>query len=156
QLLGFFFSMRSVVAVIAGFIAPVMARKIGSKIKVSFLGFLLGTLSVLLMGFSNKLWLTVIGFQIRMFAISMAVPLFDAFSMESMPDENRSVITSIRETFWIFGFAVGPYLSGLVQKSIGFFPIFMASGVFFGASALLVWLFWIRTKPQLAEINSAV
>ena len=43
------------------------------------------------------------------------------------------MVTSIRNLAWNVGWAVGPYISGLVQQRWGFNPLFVNTAVLYGS-----------------------
>jgi predicted MFS family arabinose efflux permease len=72
----------------------------------------------------------------------MAMPLLDAFSMEQVDESQQGTVNSVRNLAWQFGWAVGPFLSGLVQERYGFSPLFVATCILYGVSTWLTWIFF--------------
>jgi predicted MFS family arabinose efflux permease len=47
------------------------------------------------------------------------------------------------------GWAVGPYLSGIIQQRYGFSPLFVITTVLYAIAILLTWVFF-RNKQRLS------
>jgi predicted MFS family arabinose efflux permease len=47
---------------------------------------------------------------------------------------------------WNIGWAVGPYVSGVVQDRYGFTPLFIATGVLYAIANFLTWSFFRGTE----------
>jgi predicted MFS family arabinose efflux permease len=74
--------------------------------------------------------------------MNMAVPLFDAFTMENVQEREQATVVSLRELFWQIGWTFGPYISGVVQETRGFTPLFLATTVLYLLSTGSIWLFF--------------
>jgi predicted MFS family arabinose efflux permease len=94
------------------------------------------------MGFSPFFWMVAIGFLMRGTLMNMAVPLYSAFSMEQIPEREQGTVNSVKELAWQVGWAVGPYISGLVQLSFGFTPLFVTTAVLYALAILVTWIFF--------------
>ena len=123
-------------------IGPRLAVRLGSKIKavVSTQG--VSLFFLMLLGFSPYLLLAQIGFLMRGMLMNMAAPLYSAFAMEQTPAREQGTVNSVVELSWRVGWAVGPYISGVVQESYGFTPLFLATGVLYTLSIILTWVFF--------------
>jgi predicted MFS family arabinose efflux permease len=76
--------------------------------------------------------------------MNMVAPLFDAYSLESTHESEHGAVNSIRNLAWNVGWAVGPYLSGLVQQRNGFSPLFISTAVLYAIAILMTWFFFGR------------
>jgi len=94
---------------------------------------------LLLIGFSPYLWLVSFAFLMRGTLMNMAVPLYSAFAMEQVNETDQGTVNSVKELAWQFGWAVGPYLSGVIQAAYGFTPLFIITSLMYAASILLTW-----------------
>jgi len=54
--------------------------------------------------------------------------------MESSPAGKRGVTSSLLQVAWQTGWTIGPMISGFVQASWGFPPLFIATSVFYAAA----------------------
>jgi len=151
--LGILFSMASLVTGVACLIGPRLVGNLGGKIRTVVLGQAASIGFLLMIGFSPWAWLAVIGFLARGALMNMTAPLFDAFALEHTPASEHGAVNSIRNLAWNVGWAVGPYLSGLVQQRWGFAPLFINTMVLYGVAILLTWVFF-RPRPA-AKLEGA-
>ena len=149
EALGAMFSLSALLTGLGSIIGPRIADRLGSKIStvVWTQGLSLGFL--LLIGFSPFGWLAVIGFLARGTLMNMAQPLYSAFAMEITTPTEQGAVNSLLSISWTVGWAVGPFISGLVQDHYGFTPLFVATALLYGTSTSLVWLFFHRREQQL-------
>ena len=142
QALGILFAASSLLIGVATFIGPRLVGNVGGKIRLIVLsqGISLGFLVVL--GFSPFVWLAVFGFLVRGTLMNMVAPLFDAFAMERTTENEQGTINSLRGLAWNFGWAVGPYISGIVQQKYGFSPLFITTAVLYTIGIGLTWAFF--------------
>jgi len=89
----------------------------------------------------------------------MASPLYTAFSMEQVPEREQGTVNSLLYTAWTLGWAVGPYISGIVQQRMGFSPLFITTSILYGLAAFFTWLFFSnhdkkpeRVLPAMTEV----
>lgn len=157
--LGILFSLSALLTGIGSILGPWVARKLKSKIKTIALTQYLSVGFLLLTGFAPFAWLAAIGFLLRTSLMNMANPLFTAFSMEQTPDHDRGAVNSLMNVSWTFGWAIGPYISGLVQQKYGFPPLFIATFILYIISTTLVWIYFKSAEntpveePKLLESN---
>jgi MFS family permease len=126
-----------------------MAGALGSKIRAVVLTQALSLVFLLVMGFSPFFWMVGIGFLMRGTLMNMAVPLYSAFSMELIPEREQGTVNSVKELAWQVGWAVGPYISGLVQLSFGFTPLFITTAVLYASAILVTWIFFGQKEHSL-------
>lgn len=148
--LGIMFSLSALMTGVGSIIGPWVARKLKSKIKTIAVTQYLSIGFLLLTGFAPFPWLAAIGFLFRTSLMNMANPLFTAYSMERTPDHDRGAVNSLMNVSWTFGWAIGPYISGIVQQKYGFPPLFIATFILYLISTSLVWFFFKGT-----EVNPA-
>jgi len=148
QKLGVIFSISALLTGIGSIIAPRMAEVMGSKIRMVVFTQGLSLLFLAILGFSPYLWLAAVGFLVRGTLMNMAVPLYNAFSMEQVRETEQAPVNSIKEWSWQVGWAVGPYVSGVIQKSYGFTPLFITTLVLYFTSTLLVWIFFHNSENK--------
>jgi len=149
ETLGVMFSMSALLTGLGSIIGPRIADKLGSKIStvVWTQGLSLGFL--LLIGFSPFGWLAVIGFLARGALMNMAQPLYSAFAMEMTIPNEQGAVNSLLSISWTIGWAVGPFISGLVQDHYGFTPLFITTALLYGISTGLVWYFFHGREQHL-------
>ena len=150
--LGVLFSLSSVLTGIGAFIGPRLAANLGSKIRAVVLTQGLSLAFLLIVGFSPYLWLSSLGFLMRAALMNMAVPLLNAFAMEQLPEQEQGTVNSVKETAWQAGWTIGPYLSGVVQETYGFTPLFISTALLYGLATTLTWLFFHKQeKPAFSQ-----
>ena len=142
QLLGLLFSLSAFVTGVSVFLGPQLAKRSGGKIRAIAITQGASLFFLLILGFSNQLKYAAIGFLARNALMNMAVPLFDAFAMEQVPQRSQGTVNSLRELSWQMGWAIGPYVSGVVQGSYGFSPLFLVTAVLYALSTILIWMFF--------------
>ncbi|MFC2064663.1 MFS transporter [Chloroflexota bacterium] len=155
KLLGTIFAVSSLMVGLATFIGPRLVGRLGGKIRMIVLSQAVSLVFLVMLGFSPYPWLAVIGFLIRGMLMNMAAPLFDAYSMERATENEQGTINSIRNWAWNVGWAVGPYISGVIQQYYGFSPIFLLTLILYAVGILLTWIYFGRRKSP-AAVGTAV
>ena len=148
--LGFLFSASALLTGLGTIIGPRLANGLGSKIRAVVFTQGGSLLFLLLMGFVPNLSFVVVGYLLRGTLMNMAVPLYSAFAMEQVVERDQGTVNSVKELAWQVGWAVGPYVSGVVQESYGFTPLFVATGVMYAAAILLTWFFFSDSERKEA------
>jgi len=149
QALGILFAVSSLMIGLATFIGPRMVNTLGGKIRMIVLSQTVSLVFLVMLGFSPFAWLAVIGFLMRGTLMNMVAPLFDAYAMERTTETEQGTINSLRNWAWNVGWAVGPYLSGIIQQRYGFSPLFVITTVLYAVAILLTWVFF-RNKQRLS------
>lgn len=150
QALGVLFSASALLTGIVSIIGPRLAGNLGSKIKAVVLTQAGSLVFLLLMGFSPYLGVVVLSFLARGSLMNMAVPLYSAYAMEQVSEREQGTVNSVKELAWQVGWAVGPYISGLVQQAYGFTPLFAATSVLYASAIALTWVFFGKRDSQPA------
>ena len=140
--LGMLFSIGSLTIGIACILGPRLVNKLGGKISTVVIGQSASLGFLLLIGFSPWAWLAVIGYLARGALMNMVSPLFDAYALELTEEHEHGLVNSIRGLAWSMGWAIGPYLSGVVQERWGFTPLFITTAILYGVGLLLTWIFF--------------
>jgi len=142
SMLGILFSAGSLLTGIGCIIGPRLVGNLGGKVRTVVLGQGVSLVFLLLIGFSPWPWLAVIGFLMRGALMNMVAPLFDAFALEQSHESEHGAVNSIRNLAWNVGWAVGPYISGVVQQRWGFSPLFVSTAVLYALGISLTWIFF--------------
>jgi MFS family permease len=145
--LGALFSAGALLTGVACLVAPRLIGNLGGKIRTVVLAQGISLVFLLAIGFSPWPWLAVIGFLVRGAMMNMASPLLDAFALELTHETEHGAVNSIRNLAWNVGWAVGPYISGLVQQRWGFTPLFINTAVMYTIGIGLTWFFF-RPKAR--------
>ncbi len=151
SLLGILFSLSSLLIGVGSIVAPRLSTRLGGKVRAIVATQSVSLAFLLLAGFAPALWLSSIGYLLRTALMNMASPLYSAFCMERTPEQHQGLVNSILNLSWNIGWAVGPYVSGVVQESYGFAPLFIATALLYGIAVALTWVFFKDVeRPPLA------
>lgn len=148
DLLGIVFSLSALFVGVGSIIGPRLVQVFNSKIRVVVLTQASSIVFLLILGFSPYLWLAVIGFLFRGVLMNMAVPLYNAFCMENVPENEQGVVNSLISNSWTAGWAIGPFLSGLIQLRFGFQPLFLITASIYCLSILSTWVFFNKYEQN--------
>jgi MFS family permease len=158
SLLGLLFSLSSLLIGVASILAPRLSARLGGKVHAVVATQSASLAFLLTIGFSPFLWLSGVGFLMRSALMNMAAPLYSAFCMEHTPEHRQGFVNSILGLSWNIGWAVGPYISGVVQENYGFTPLFIATAILYFLAILLTWNFFVREEsaaiPRPAVIET--
>ncbi len=152
-LLGMLFSLSALLTGVGVILGPHLADLLRSKIRAITITQALSLGFLVLLGYSPLLWPAAIGFLMRAALMNMAVPLFDAFSMEQVHEREQATVNSTRILGWQIGWTIGPYISGLVQESYGFEPLFVTTALMYILATIMTWAFFHqREKVATAQL----
>jgi len=155
QALGILFAASSLLIGAATFIGPRLVGNVGGKIRLIVLSQGISLVFLLVMGFSPFAWLAVFGFLVRGTLMNMVAPLFDAFAMEHTTEAEQGTVNSLRSLSWNFGWAIGPYISGIVQQQYGFSPLFITTAVLYTLGIGLTWAFFGEKRSFIPQPSTA-
>ncbi|MBN1535864.1 MAG: MFS transporter [Anaerolineales bacterium] len=154
QQLGVLFSLLAVFTGIGCIIGPRLAHVLGGKIRAVVATQIASVVFLLILGYSPVLAYASISFLMRGVLMNLAVPLFHAFAMEQVDDRHFGTFNSIMELNWQTGYAVGPYISGIIQQQYGFNPLFAITAILYTCATLMVWVFF-RSSDRLPNQSEA-
>lgn len=154
RLLGTMFSLSSLMIGVGSLIGPRLALRLGGKVRAVTLTQFSSLVFLMLIGFSPFYWLAAIGFLMRTMLMNMSQPLYSAFCMEQVPERDQGLVNSVLNISWQLGWSVGPYLSGLVQESHGFWPLFLATGMLYLIAILTMWAFFHKAEQSLQAVTA--
>jgi MFS family permease len=148
QLLGVLFGLSALLTGIGSFIGPRLADRLGGRIRTVVFTQASSLAFLLLMGFAPLPGLSAAGYLLRGMLMNMALPLLDAFAMEQIEESQQGTVNSVRNLATQVGWAVGPFLSGLVQQHYGFTPLFVSTFLLYATSVWLTWRFFHKKEAQ--------
>ena len=140
SMLGTLFSLTSLLIGVGSLIGPRLSMHLGGKVRTVVLTQLGRLIFLMTIGFTPYLWMASISFLLRAALMNMAAPLYSAFCMEQTPEKEQGLVNSILNISWQLGWAVGPYISGIVQENYGFTPLFIATGILYTTAISLTWI----------------
>jgi MFS family permease len=148
SLLGLLFSLSSLMIGIASIMAPWLSTRLGGKVRAVVVTQFGSLVFLLMAGFSPFLWLSSIGFLLRSSLMNMSAPLYSAFCMEHTPEQHQGFVNSILNLSWNVGWAVGPFISGIVQEQYGFAPLFITTSILYLVATSMSWAFFKNMEPS--------
>jgi predicted MFS family arabinose efflux permease len=153
--LGALFSAAAIVTGVSSILGPRLESGLGGKIRAVVFTQAASLCFLLVMGFVPVLPLVMIAFLMRGALMNMNVPLYSAFVMEQVPESEQATVNSLKEVTWQVGWLVGPVISGIVQESYGFTPLFTATSVLYALSIVVTWrLFGNVERVPAAALES--
>ncbi len=148
SLLGILFSGSSLLIGVGSILGPRLSTLMGGKVRAVVFTQFTSLVFLLTIGFSPFLWLSSVGFLVRSALMNMSAPLYSAFCMEHIPERHLGFANSVLSLSWNIGWAVGPYLSGVVQARYGFAPLFIATSVLYFIAIALTWYFFVKMESH--------
>ena len=127
-------------------IAPPIADRIG-KIQLVVITQGLSIPFLALLGFAPWFWLSGVAFYARIALMNMSGPVYQTFVMERVEPEARATIASLVNMANNFGRAFSPSISGWMQITYGFAPVYIGVIVTYTISVYLYWRYFWKTKP---------
>ncbi len=139
SLLGLLFSLSSLFIGVGSLIGPRLSTRLGGKIRTVAFTQLSSVLFMLMIGFVPSLWIAGFAFLMRAALMNMSSPLYSAFCMEQTPEHQQGLASSVLNIAWQVGWAVGPYISGVVQQRYGFSPLFITTTILYLIAVGAMW-----------------
>lgn len=139
SLLGLLFSLSSLFIGVGSLIGPRLSTRLGGKIRTVAFTQLSSVLFMLMIGFIPSLWIAGFAFLMRAALMNMSAPLYSAFCMEQTPEHQQGLASSVLNIAWQVGWAVGPYISGVVQQRYGFSPLFVTTTILYLIAVGVMW-----------------
>jgi MFS family permease len=141
--LGLLFTAIGVSTGLATLAAPLLSRRLG-KIGSVVLTQTLAIPCLLLLGAAPMLGLAAAVAMLRGALMNMASPLYDAFAMETSPEQARPVVIGLINGAFAAGYVLGPIVSAEVQRRYGFAPLFGATATLYALAAAANALLFLR------------
>ncbi len=143
QVIGTLFAWGSLAMGIGLMIAPPIAERLG-KIQLVMLTQGLAIPFMILLGFSPVFGMSAGAYYIRMALMNMSNPIYQTFIMEQVDATSRATVASLYSMVWSFGRAFSPSISGWLQVTYGFDPVFGGAIVLYAIAITLYWVFFLR------------
>ena len=153
SLLGLTFAVSQLLMGGATLLAPVLAERWG-KIRTVVFTQLASLPFLLTLGFVPILPVAIGAFWLRATLMNMAGPLYTAFAMERVRENERGTVGAMLGIAYSVGQGVGPGISGFVQRSFGFPPLFLTTGTTYLFAALLTLALFGRAERPAARPES--
>jgi predicted MFS family arabinose efflux permease len=101
-----------------------------------------------LLGFAPWFWLSGVAYYARIALMNMSGPVYQTFVMERVEPEARATIASLVNMANNFGRAFSPSISGWMQITYGFAPVYIGVIVTYTIAVYLYWRYFWKTKPD--------
>lgn len=106
------------------------------------------------LGFAPSLWMVTAAMFTRGALMNAAGPVYSAYAMDSLPEEDRGMYSAVNVIFWDIGWAVASLASGAVRSAlpftVAFNVLFCVTLVMYTLSVLAIYVFLYR-PAQHAE-----
>ncbi len=142
QNLGLIFSLAALLTGISTLLSSRLADWLGGRIRAVVFTQVTSLVFLLLLGFAPWFGLAAVGFLMRGALMNMVNPLFESFSMEQFKESEQGAFSSIQVLSWELGWAIGPFISGLVQAQYGYTPLFVTTFILYGLGNAMIWRFF--------------
>lgn len=140
-LLGTLFAWSAVGMGVASLAGPPLAQRLG-KVRMIVLTQALSIPFLVVMAFVPILWVSGLAFVIRYALMPMSAPIYSLFVMERVTPEDRATVNGWSTMAWNLLYAGSAWMSGQLQVSWGFGPIFLIVCVIYSIGiASQYWLF---------------
>jgi MFS family permease len=141
--LGWILGLTGLMAVPTTVIGGPVADRLG-RIETMLYGRLVSTPLVLAIGLAPSLPVAVGAHWLRSGFMRVGDPLYRAFAMEQLPEQERATGASLMTMGGEVGGAIAPLISGLVQVRAGFTPLFWGTTIVYTVGLIAVWGFFMR------------
>lgn len=147
--IGIIFALSSVVTGLASLAAPVLAKRWG-KVRTVVWTELASIPFLLILAYSDSLWLVIGAFYVRSALMNMGGPVGSTFSMEMVKENQRATLTSLGAMLGSLGRGgLGPLASGFLQTQSGFGLAFtLTTATYVLAAGLFYYFFRDAERPN--------
>ncbi len=128
-------------------IAPPLADKLG-KARLVVITQGLSIPFLMLLGFAPYFWLSALAHYARLSLMNMSGPVYQTFVMEHVEPESRATVASLVNMAGNFGWAFSPSISGWLQVTYGFGPVYACVIALYSLTVFMYWKFFWKADPQ--------
>ncbi|MEW5825968.1 MAG: MFS transporter [Candidatus Bipolaricaulota bacterium] len=154
DLLGTVFALSSFLTGCAALASPGLARRFG-RIRAVVASQLASIPLLLAMALVPGFAASAGCFLARTALMNMSSPIFAAFSMTVVPASVRPLAASLLMLAWNLGWALSAWVSGQLQGSIGFTPLFVLTAAFYVTASVMTAWFFGRGRDSAGEVSPA-
>lgn len=123
--------------------APPIAERMG-KIQLVVVTQALSIPFLVILGFAPWFWMASAAYFVRLTLMNMSTPVYQTFVMEQVDAASRATVASLVSMAWNFGWAFSPLVSGWLQVTYGFNPVFMGTITLYAIAIVMIWKFFWR------------
>jgi len=144
--IGIVMSLQSAGVMLALFVAPVIAEKIG-KVKAVTFFYSLSIPFMIGLAFMTNLYWGSFFVIMRAALMNMANPISNSITQELCPPSNRTFLAALNTIFWALSWALAAFLYGTVFKGNYKLCFLVASGLYILAT-LIFFAFFKKHDPK--------
>lgn len=148
QFLGTLFGAAALFTGISCLAGPWLANKFGGPVQMNVITQFGSMVFLMAIGLFPWSGVAMIGFIGQGAMMQLGIPLYTAFALDQVNDDEQGLLNSLIMLSWQTGWAIMPLVSGMIQESLGFTPLFFIAVVLLGIGNFLKWIFFIRKDPQ--------
>ncbi len=145
--IGVYFSILSVVMLIAVALVPILKRKLGF-IRTVVMTEIASIPFMMILCFTDSVNLAFWAFLFRGALMNMGSPASTGFMMEAVPPELHGIINSLSATAWTVSWAITAPIGGASIERSGFVPVFLWAIALYIASAASYYYFFGRVESR--------
>ncbi|HEY1353194.1 MAG TPA: MFS transporter [Ktedonobacteraceae bacterium] len=147
--LGLLFTLSGFASGVFSLSAPLFVKR-WSKLRLITTVQYLTAPVMLLIGFAPGLPVAIGGEYTRAFLRTLIEPIYAAFALEQVADQQRATLSGFYSVTWSIGFSVGPAIGGWLQASAGLATSFVFGAIcLFVAPTLLLTFFGQKTRREI-------
>ena len=109
---------------------------------------------MLVIGLAPSLPIAVGAHWLRSGFMRVGDPLFRAFAMEHLPEDERATGASLMSMSGKAGGAIAPLLSGLIQVRLRFTPLFWGTTIVYTLGLIAVYGFFMRPGKRCSSVKA--
>jgi len=149
--IGVMFAWGSLAMAAGLLIAPPLAEKYG-KIQVVVITQALSIPFLVMLGF-GPFGISATAYYIRIALMNMSGPIYSTFMMEQVHPNSRAMVASLASMAHNFGWAFSPTISGYIQVTYGFGPVYFLTIGLYLVSIVLYYVFFWKKRVKAGEIT---
>ncbi|WP_034386611.1 MFS transporter [Deinococcus sp. YIM 77859] len=152
--LGTLFAWTSLATAATALLQPLLVRRLGQlpavlTVQAASLPFLA------VLGFAPELWMVSVALFTRGALMNAAGPVYSAYAMSALPDEDRPMYSAVNVIAWDLGWAASSLLSGVVRGAlpfdVAFRVLFAWTILMYAGSVLAIYLGLYRRERGAAR-----
>jgi MFS family permease len=145
--IGLLFGVGSIFVAVSTLFSPLISERIG-KVKTVFLGELSSIPFLIIIAFSENLWVASLGYVIRGGLMNMANPVLNAFTMEMVEKEERATASAMTMVAWQVGWAITSKISGDIMRRGDYSTPYVGTIILYLMSSTILWIFFSKKERR--------
>jgi MFS family permease len=139
---------------VGALMGPALVRVFG-RVQVVVAGAFISAAALGVIGFASAFGLVALMVVLRAGLFNLTLPIYKAYAIDHAPPREYTLVSIILSTSANIGPAIGPVLSGWMQREAGFAPVFgLAVGLYALAGFAYILVFYLRPTPSPTTTNT--